>query len=285
MNREHVVQVGFSFDEDKIIALACPFVKITLSDLSRRMIENFLINRSVGIPREYDQIKWKADKMLSNGVLSRKVTPVIERNSEGYPDAEMMASAYAINELTDNDIAVLLSGSATDEEGNVIISQNYYESITYAMNYLQLRDKKRFIDFAEAIIKNPDLSAAYGYVANRLKYIMDAKVNEIFKYISESDNKNYAVLKPIAEKYAEFYADYSEGNVKRFLNSNSHLSANSSNPGYSSFSNGKSAADALIDFASERRNMDINSYQMPEDGLSSLELSKQMNNSKPSGKQ
>ncbi|MBP5605010.1 MAG: hypothetical protein J6X60_05650, partial [Ruminiclostridium sp.] len=92
-----------SLNENKIVALACPFVKIALTDLSRRMIENFLINRSVGIPREYDQIKWKADKMLSNGVLSRKVSPTIDRNVEGYPDAEMMASAYAIADLSDND--------------------------------------------------------------------------------------------------------------------------------------------------------------------------------------
>ena len=99
-------------------------MNISFDNISRKMLENFLINRSVSIPRDYDEIKWKADKMLSNGVLSRKISPSIDKNIEGYPDAEMMASALAINELTDNDLSLLLSGATTDEEGNVIISQN-----------------------------------------------------------------------------------------------------------------------------------------------------------------
>ena len=274
-----------SIDENQIVALSSPFVNISFDNISRKMLENFLINRSVSTPREYDEIKWKADKMLSNGVLSRKISPSIDKNIEGYPDAEMMASALAINELTDNDLSLLLSGATTDEEGNVIISQNYYESITYAVNYLQLKDKKRFIDFAGAIVKNPDLSAAYGYVVNRLKYVMDAKVNEIFKYISETEDKNYNALKPIAEKYAQMYGDYTEGNVKRFLNNNpassSSLSSGASFIG--GLTGGRSAADALLDFAAERRGSGGSSAGVGQssgsDGntLSSLELAKQLN--------
>ncbi|MBO6230393.1 MAG: hypothetical protein J6O50_07480 [Ruminiclostridium sp.] len=272
-----------SIDENQIVALSCPYVKISFNDISRKMLENFLINRSVSIPRDYDEIKWKADKMLSNGVLSRKISPSIDKNIEGYPDAEMMASALAINELTDNDLSILLSGSTTDEEGNVIISQNYYESITYAINYLQLRDKRRFIDFAGAIIKNPDLSAAYGYVTNRLKYIMDAKVNEIFKFISETEDKNYNALKPVAEKYAQMYGDYTEGNVKRFLNNSPTSSGSSGNSlaGLGGLTGGRSAADALLDFAAERRNNTQSaapaSAPASQETLSSLELSKQVN--------
>lgn len=262
-----------SIDESKVVALSCPFVKISFNDISRKMLENFLINRRVCIPRDYDEIKWKADKMLSNGVLARKVSPAIDRNVEGYPDAEMMASAFAIDELTDNDLNILLNGETADEEGNVVISQNYYESITYAINYLQLKDKRRFIEFAGAIIKNPDLSAAYGYVVNRLKYIMDAKVNEIFKYISESEDKNYNSLKPIAEKYALQYEDYNEGNVKRFLNTSP--SAGSSMAGLGGLSGSKSAADALLDFAAERRGGGA-APAVSSGSLSSLELAKQI---------
>lgn len=256
-----------SIDENKVIALSCPFVKISFENISRKMLENFFVNRSVSIPKEYEQIKWKADKMHSNGVLSRKINVMIDRNVEGYPDAEMMASAYAIDELSDNDLNVLLSGSAVDASGNAIISQNFYESITYAINYLQLKDKKRFIEFAGSILKNPDLSGAYGYVVNRLKYVMDAKVNELFKYILDTENDAYAPLKATAERYAKLYNEYNEGTVKRFLNT----SGSSGNfAGLGGLSGGRSAADALIELGNERR------VEVQEDALSSLELSKQI---------
>jgi len=249
-----------SIEENKVIALSCPFVKIAFENISRKMLENFLLHRSVCVPREYNEIKWKADKMLSNGVLARRVSAAIDRNVEGMPDAEMMASAFAITELTDNDLDVLLSGSTTDQDGRVIISQNYFESITYAINFLQLKDRRRFIEFSESIIKNPDLAGAYGYVANRLKYVMDAKVNELFKYISESEDTNYTAIKPIAERYFTAYAEYSEGNVKRFLNS-------------ASSSSRSNAAEALLDFA-ERRTGAVSR----SDQYSSLELAKQLAN-------
>ncbi len=256
-----------SIDENKVVALACPFVKIAFDNISRRMLENFLMNRSVCVPREYAEIKWKADKMLSNGVLSRKISSAIDRNIEGMPDAEMMASAYAIDELTDNDLNVLLSGSTTDSDGRVIISQNFFESITYAINFLQLKDKRRFIDFADSVMRNPDLAGAYGYVANRLKYVMDAKVNELFRFISESEDTNYAPLKVIAERYAKAYSDYSEGNVKRFLNSSSSAASSSA----------RSAADALMELGS-KRGLGGDTSMARDETYSSLELSKRIAN-------
>ena len=255
-----------SIDENKVVALSCPFVKISFDNISRKMLETFFVNRSVCIPKEYEQIKWKADKMHSNGVLSRKINAAIERNVEGYPDAEMMASAYAINELTDNDLNVLLSGSAVDAEGKAIISQNFYESITYAINYLQLKDRKRFIEFAGSILKNPDLSGAYSYVVNRLKYVMDAKVNELFKYILDTENDAYTPLKATAERYASLYSEYNEGTVKRFLNTG----GSGNMAGLGGLSGGRSAAEALIELGNDRR------AEIEEDALTSLEISKQM---------
>ena len=181
----------------------------------------------------------------------------------------MMASAYAINELTDNDLNVLLSGSAVSADGNVIISQNFYESITYAINYLQLKDKKRFIEFAGSIIKNPDLSGAYSYVTNRLKYVMDAKVNELFKYILETENEAYNPLKATAERYIKQYSEYSESNVKRFLNN-----SGTSGAGLGGLTGGRSAADALMELGNERR---AAAEAASEDSLTSLEISKQIN--------
>ena len=254
-----------SIEENKVIALASPFVKITFENISRKMLENFLTNRSVCVPREYNEIKWKADKMLSNGVLARRVSTMIDKNVEGLPDAEMMASAFAIDELSDNDLEVLLSGSTTDQDGHIIISQNFFESITYAINFLQLRDKRRFIEFSESIIKNPDLAGAYGYVANRLKYVMDAKVNELFKYISESDDPNYTALKQTAERYAASYAEYSEGNVKRFLNSSA----------LSSGSRSGSTAEAIFEHAGTKGAPPPPPVSR-DDQYSSLELAKQL---------
>lgn len=261
-----------SIDENKVVALACPFVKITFDNITRKMLENFLTNRSVCVPREYSEIKWKADKMLSNGVLARKVSVVIDRNIEGLPDAEMMASAFAIDELSDNDLNVLLSGSATDQDGNVIISPNFFESITYAINFLQLKDRRRFIEFADSIIRNPDLSGAYGYVVNRLKYIMDAKVNEIFKYISETEEPNYTALKPIAEKYSKAFSEYSEGNVKRFLNAGGSGATQGSGAGKAS------AADALMEFAGRKGAAGGSPTISRDDAYSSLELARQIAN-------
>lgn len=255
-----------SIDENKVVALSCPFVKIAFENISRRILENFLTNRSVCVPREYNEIKWKADKMLSNGVLSRKISGVIDKNIEGMPDAEMMASAYAIDDLSDNDLNTLLNGSATDQDGRVIISPNFFESITYAINFLQLKDKKRFIDFADSIMRSPDLGGAYGYVANRLKYVMDAKVNELFKYICESEDASYASIKPIAERYAKAYSEYSEGNVKRFLNSSS-----------SSATPRSSAADALMELGG-RKGLAGDSTIARDDSFSSLELAKRLAN-------
>ena len=95
---------------------------------------------------------------------------------------------------------------------------------------------------------------------------MDAKVNELFKYISESDNANYAAIKPIAERYAKSYSEYSEGNVKRFLNS-----APSSAPARSS------AVDALMELGG-RKGYSGDASLSREDTYSSLELSKSIAN-------
>ncbi len=211
---------GDGIDSERITALACPFAKLSFDSISRKNSESFFLNRRVSYPPTYDEIRGKAEKMLNSGSFYRNLSQIITDNVEALPDAEMMTSAIAITELTDEQIQVLLNGE-TELDGRVIISPNYYESVVYACNYLQLKDRKRFIGFADAILNTPALSAAYGYVAGRLRYVMDAKVNEIFGRIAASEDPAYAKIKPVAEKYAENYEKYSDGNVKKFLSSSS----------------------------------------------------------------
>ena len=258
-------------NEKKAIALSCPFVKLSFEELSRSMLENFLINRSVFIPKEFEEIKFKVEKPKSTkGPRPKKVSRAIELTSEGLPDAEMMYSAYAIDELTDDEIQALLNGS-TEIDGRVIISQNFYESLTYAANYLQFRSKRKFIDFAQAILINHDLSPAYVYIAGRLKYMMDAKVNEIFKNVAESDDPIYAPIKTVAENYLKAYSEFSEVNVKKFL-------SGSLGPSPGQQREPRSAADVLLEFAENKRTGGSSGGSGGNDRgeLSSLELAKQI---------
>lgn len=218
-----------TIEAGRINAVSCPYAKVRFSELSRKMTENFLMNRKCAMPGGLDEIKWKADKMLSNGAFAKRIMNTIEANLESLPDSEMLMSAYAIDELTDEQIETLLAGQ-TELNGRVIISPNYYESIVYACNYLQLMDKKRFIEFAKAILKTPTLSAAYIYVAGRLKYIMDSRVNQLFKEISASDEPEYRQIKEVAQKYAEAYSIFTEGSVRKFINNENILADDDDKP-------------------------------------------------------
>lgn len=200
----------------RVAAVACPFVKIPFADLSRKMTENFLLNRKCFNVQDYDVIKSRADKMLTGTSYVKKLPNELLMGIEALPDADMMISAHAVTELTDEHLAALLSGQ-TKINDEVIISTNYYESIVYACNYLQYTDKNRFIEFVKAILENPDLVATYSYVAGRIKYIMDARINEIFKSIAESDNNDYESVKATAEGYLKAFAEYTEKNVNKFL--------------------------------------------------------------------
>ena len=63
----------------------------------------------------------------------------------------------------------LLAGQ-TELDGKVIISENYYNSVTAACNYLRYHSKDDFIDFALNVMRNPELSATYAYVASSLAF-------------------------------------------------------------------------------------------------------------------
>lgn len=217
---EPMRDVLYGYDEisnsERISALSSPYAKLPLSSVSRSMIENFLINRRVSVPEFYSEIKAKADRNISLKGAVRSLPVLIEQNIEKLPDAEMLFSAYAISDLPDEHLQLLLAGE-TKINGQVIISPNYYESVVYACNYLQFKDRRRFIDFTTTILNTPSLSATYRYVSERLRFEMDAKVNETFKNIVESEDPAYAPIKELAQKYLVRYHEYMEQSVNSFI--------------------------------------------------------------------
>lgn len=209
-------------DKERILALSAPYAKLPLEAISRSVIENFLLNRRVSVPEFYPAIRAKADKSIVLKGGNKGVSSLIADNIEKLPDAEMLASAFAISELTEEQLQVLLAGE-TKFNDQVIISTNYYESIVYACNFLQYKDKSRFIEFTSTILSTPALAATYKYVAERLRFEMDAKINELFKNIMESEDPVYVPIKEIAQKYLIRYHEHMEKSINQFIGNEPEL--------------------------------------------------------------
>ncbi len=219
---EPMRDVLYGYDEitnsERIVALSSPYAKLPLNSISRSALENFLLNRRFSVPEFHSEIRAKADKNISLKGAVRSLPVLIEQNIEKLPDAEMLFSAFAISELPDEHLQLLLAGE-TKINGQVIISPNYYESVVFACNFLQFKDRRRFIEFTTTILNTPSLSATYRYVSERLRFEMDAKVNETFKNIVESEESVYAPIKELAQKYLVRYHEYMEQSVNRFIGS------------------------------------------------------------------
>ncbi len=209
-------------DKERILALSAPYAKLPLEAISRSVVENFLLNRRVSVPEFYPAIRAKADKSVVLKGGTKGISSLITENIEKLPDAEMLASAFAISDLPDEHIQLLLAGE-TKINGEVIISANYYESIVYACNFLQYKDKRRFIEFTTAILNTPSLAATYRYVAERLRFEMDAKINELFKMVLESEDPAYIPIKEIAQNYLVRYHEHMEKSVNQFIGNEPEL--------------------------------------------------------------
>ncbi len=277
---EPMQDVLYGYDEmtnrQRIVALSSPFVKLRLENISRIMLENFLINRRVSVPEGYDTIRYKADSSISLKGAVRSLPDIIVDGVDKLPDAEMLSSAFAITDLPDEHLELLLAGE-TKLNGQVIISSNYYESIVYACNYLQYKDKHRFIEFTTQILTTPALSATYRYVAERLRFEMDAKVNETFKSIVQSEDAIYIPIKELAQKYLVRYHEYMEHSVNKFIGGDSgdddsieHIEFHAS---------GNSLQDSVDAIARLR---DVDSVEVSErSNYSSMALKEQMRKAPP----
>lgn len=190
-----------------ITGFRSPSAKIPLWAFPKDMLRQLLEGRNEYKPQHFNVMAAKLlnvrRKALNNNVLPYSV---LER-AEQMPDCEMVESAYAIDELTDEQLNCLLSGDV-ECNGEVIVSPNFYSSIVTACSFLQFKDIKRFVDFSIAIMENSELSAAHEYVARRVSgQTENSKVYNFFKNVVDSGDIKYDKITAIAQTF-----------VKRFKN-------------------------------------------------------------------
>lgn len=184
-----------------ITGFRSPSVKIPLADFPKDMLRQIIEGRSEYKPRHFNVMAAKLQttrrKAVNNNVLPLSV---LER-AEQMPDCEMVESAYAITELTDEQLNCLLSGDV-ECNGKVMISPNFYSSIVTACGFLQFKDVKRFVDFSIAIMENPELSAVHEYVARRVSALSEnRKVMNFFQSAVDSGDTKYDKIIPMAQTF------------------------------------------------------------------------------------
>lgn len=216
---EPLREASYATDEngiESISVLNCPYAKLPLKKISRGMIEAFLLNRRLSMPEFRQDLCAKADKLISIKRAVRTLPTTITQNAEQFPDAEMLASAFAISELTNEQLQLLIDGETT-YEGKYIVSANYYESVVYACNYLQYKDKQRFISFTIALLNTPALAPTYRYIAERMQYVSDSRIKDAFSNVVNSDDPAYQPIHEIAQRYLDDFDVNKETNVNSFL--------------------------------------------------------------------
>ena len=179
-------------------------VKIPLEYMPKDMIQILLENRSEIKPEQYNLLVKRSGvvkrKAVSNNVVPR---PVLEK-CDLMPDCEMIESAFAVSSLSQAQLDALLSGS-TDLDGEIIISTNFYSSIVTACNYLQFHNEQKFIDFALAIMENPELNATHEYIARRVSRVHNKRVYSFFRAALADGGEKYEKILHSAERYIRFY--------------------------------------------------------------------------------
>ncbi len=185
------------------IALSCPFVKIPLSAMPETTIDTFLMTRRSIKPVNFEILKAKSTRTLR--VLSKRNLPLeVYQKTELLPDTAMLESAQAVTSLSDEQLEALLSGEIS-HNGEIIINNNYYNSVVIACNYLQYINYDKFIDFAISILKNPDLTATHKYLIDRIANITDEKVKDYFFDLYDNYKEIYPERMSIAENYIKKY--------------------------------------------------------------------------------
>ena len=179
-------------------------VKVPLELIPRDMLKILLSNRFEYKPAHYNSLIKKLGmvrkKSYSNKVIPR---PALEL-ADQMPDCEMMESVFTIEKLTQPQLDALLMGE-TELNGEIIISPNFYSSIVTACNFLQFTNPKKFVEFSLAILNNSELYATHEYIANRVSRIISMEVYVFFRSVLDNSDPGYEKIKPIAEKYVEFY--------------------------------------------------------------------------------
>ncbi len=183
-------------------------IKIPLEQFPKDMLRFILTNLPEYKPRSFEVISTKLNttskKTVSNNVLP---LAVLEK-ADTMPDCEMLESAYAIKSLSDEQLNCLLAGDV-ECRGQIIISPNFYSSIVTACNYLQFTDPNRFVDFAIAVMDNPELIAAHDYVSHRaLTQNTNTKLQRFFQNVVDSDDAKYNKVTEAAETFLRRLMDH-----------------------------------------------------------------------------
>jgi hypothetical protein len=190
---------------DGITGFRSASVKIPLELFPKEMLRQILESRAEVKPRHFNVLRQKMGtvrrKAVSNNVIPHKV---LER-CDLMPDCEMVESAFAIDSLSDDQLAMLLAGE-TEYDGKIIISPNFYTSIMTACNFLRFHDEERFVGFALAILDNPELAATHEYIARRVSRLTaNTAVYEYFKKVIAEGYPEREKIIAIAERFVKDY--------------------------------------------------------------------------------
>lgn len=193
------------FIPEGITGFRSPSVKIPLEHFPREMLRLIIEGRPEYKPRQFGMLSAKLNtakrKSVSNNVLPFSIL----EKSEQMPDVEMIESAYAIDQLSDDQLNCLLRGDV-ECGGEVIVSPNFYSSIVTACNFLQFSNTQRFIDFSIAIMDNPELSATHEYVAHRAAgQLSSRKLFNFFKSAVDGKDPKYEKILPTAQVFINRY--------------------------------------------------------------------------------
>lgn len=174
-----------------ITGFRSPSVKIPLEAFPKDMLRQIIGGRPEYKPEHFSTLTAKLGtvrrKSVTNNILPM---PVLEK-AEQMPDCSMVESAYAIKSLSDEELNCLLAGDV-ECNGEVIVSPNFYASIVTACNFLQFTDTQRFVDFAIAIMENPELGATHDYVSRRVCALeTNKKLYNFFKSVVDSGDVKY----------------------------------------------------------------------------------------------
>lgn len=186
---------------ESITGFRSPSIKIPLELFPKDMLRYLLTISPEYKPRQFDMLVSKLlltkKKTLSNNVLSQSVL----EKADAMPDCEMLESAYAIKSLSDEQLNCLLAGDV-ECNGEIIISPNFYSSIVIACNYLQFTDTNRFVDFAIAVMDNPELIAAHDYVSHRsLTQSTNTRLQRFFQNVVDSEDAKYCKVTDAAQTF------------------------------------------------------------------------------------
>ena len=189
------------FVTEGITGFRSPSVKIPLGLFPKDMLRLIIEGRPEYKPRQFGMLSAKLNTVKRKSVSNNVLPFSILEKSEKMPDCEMIESAYAIDQLSDEQLNCLLRGDV-ECNGEVIVSPNFYSSIVTACNFLQFSNTQRFVDFSIAIMDNPELSAAHEYVAHRAAgQLSSRKLFNFFKSAVDGKDSKYEKILPTAQVF------------------------------------------------------------------------------------